>query len=627
MESRIAPIDVRFKPATCHLFFNRPFESYRQESESREKADLPREQQSRGAQRQIVGDIQSFRTSLGSKETQPKLTLENSMEDLRVAQVDARFCHSDYTPSRAERCQLEEILQGEVEKLEQCREEIASLEETLKSLKARKRGLDDNIRHCRSVLAVHRQVPTEIWDMIFTHLCLSLHNYSFEINHNTEYRLGEDVEIPIIETPTILLSQVCSRWRQIVHGLPRLWTSISVELQALPYDITESLLLHFSKARDHPLRVRIVRDADEPRPPLSDYGRDAWRVLEQSLYRCKVLVFEVSHLDFLEVGNLSFPQLEHFCEEAYRFGTTEDETPWFWEAIHRAPKLRSASVWSFHDKLPCSRLVSLHIRPLNRDEIRLLLDTLPTCEYLKDLTLEGLYAIAHMQPAVLERAAPSLKELTISPGRCGLRHDNPILSSFLTSLSMPSLVSFKLTCEEGWPPSLLTVTQRSPSLERFTFCTHIANGEDDVSTYPLLPLFQSLAGLKQFELYVGAGNSSWENKGNGTENTLFGNEILSAVLSNLRITPDSHILVPKLEVLSLRLFPVALNSKAVDEVEEVLLSRYMTSRPLREFHLHRTSAKWEEIGKVAVNPSIAERVREIGRRLGSQVVVADHASG
>ncbi|KAL0563764.1 hypothetical protein V5O48_018298, partial [Marasmius crinis-equi] len=429
---------------------------------------------------------------------------------------------------------------------------------------------------CRPALSVHYRVPTEVWEIIFSILCSILHRYSFRVDH--DFRDGSlELELPALE-----LSQVCSRWRGIAKSIPRLWSSICIDFINLPFDIVSPLELHLSNSKDHPLDICIVRDT-YPIPPLCERGSAAWRILSQHIQRCRNLYFRAVDLNFPEIRDLSFPVLESLREETVRYDDGGEEDSWLWQAIRRAPRLTSVSLWDFHRALPLSQLTVLELCCAARGEIEQFFDVLPACERLAHLCLQGLDD-SGMETVPFRRveAPSSFRKLSISDQYCSaIVANDPLLSALLRALSMPTLVCFELRCED-WPPWLLAMAERSPLLEDVRLMLHSPT-DSDVPSHPLIKFLQPLHNLTRFELSIGSVGRSG-----------YGNEVLAAVLSLFEKEPDRDTFLPKLRYLDLQLSDLTLDSTVVERALATLANRRFTSRNLKEFRLYRNSISGDD---------------------------------
>ncbi|KIL56552.1 hypothetical protein M378DRAFT_32350, partial [Amanita muscaria Koide BX008] len=69
--------------------------------------------------------------------------------------------------------------------------------------------LNDQIRRCKVALAPYKKIPKEIWLYIFELYC-------------QPGRLSTCVTWQ----PPVVLTQVCSAWRQIAISMPKLWSDV-----------------------------------------------------------------------------------------------------------------------------------------------------------------------------------------------------------------------------------------------------------------------------------------------------------------------------------------------------------------------------------------------------------------
>ncbi|KAL0066353.1 hypothetical protein AAF712_006612 [Marasmius tenuissimus] len=230
-------------------------------------------------------------------------------------------------------------------------------------------------RTCWLASPTSRRVPVEIWSMIFTLVIGS--TTSFVACNPHGVIPGSD----IAQSNAYNLTLVCSHWRQIVLGLPNLWTSIEVNLRNLEKDIRPGLKLHLDHSKGRPLDLVIDYRTKGSSNHAQDYpgwSESTCRTLDYLvrflLPRCKGLWiymdgFEDYFLNSPDIPYpfLSFPSLVQFSHDfdispslSWRAGQH-----WFWDALrHRAPLLRSVS--SLTGVLPISyvhypQLTELHI--------------------------------------------------------------------------------------------------------------------------------------------------------------------------------------------------------------------------------------------------------------------------
>ncbi|KAF9263938.1 hypothetical protein L218DRAFT_297712 [Marasmius fiardii PR-910] len=260
--------------------------------------------------------------------------------------LEPRFLRSNYMPPETERSRLEDLLREGEQDIKQMEEDISVLRCKLDQLERAKNATEATTGQCRAALSAHRGIPVEMWEMIFSELCLSLHDYSFDIRHVS----------PFLGLLATTVSQVCSHWNVISKGMPSLWSTIDVNLDESAYNVAILLDAYLSRSKETPLKVRIrsLDPANDSSAPLA-----MRRTLSKHLHKCRELVMAVIWSGFIEdlppIQGLTFPNLESYHDKY----VTPDVWPWFWEAIHRrAPKLNMVSATFLDPNIPFSQLTA-----------------------------------------------------------------------------------------------------------------------------------------------------------------------------------------------------------------------------------------------------------------------------
>ncbi|KAJ8079217.1 hypothetical protein PM082_021717 [Marasmius tenuissimus] len=522
--------------------------------------------------------------------------------------LDPRFRRSDYIPSYIERSELAEIL-------EQCQQEIAVIERSPAMFEEEKRSLEMTAGTCLSALSSQRRVPTEVLEIIFTMFCTVVHDYSFKLDYdNGNGDQNPDDRSISLEMPSLALTHVCSRWRGIATSLPCLWSSLSVNFNELPFDLTVPLGLYLSRSRASPLSLRITRFAGSRLEPLSEVGIAAWQKLASGFRRCRNLSSVVSYFDFPRLQDLSFPKLETVHDEEPHW---VEGTNWFWNAVMKSPRLTTVSLHHIRGLFPFTRLRALEMPLLNVYEQCQLLVGLQSSQRLEILTIGSMYYYEsrNRPPLVVDVKVPSLRTLFI--GRKTCRNDSICLVGLLLSLSIPSLEYLMLSCGGGWPPSLLTLAARAPLLTTLNLCVHrVVYDRDSISgdMFTLLLHSHSFPGLIHLGLYVSDAN---------TDRRAIGDSILVGVLSNLRMRPDSSIPLSGLKRVHLHVSQLSLNRRCVDQVLDLISERHSASRALTEFRVSRDPTPRlpgeERAEKIVLDPELQGDVQRIEGQLGVQV--------
>ncbi|KAL0574258.1 hypothetical protein V5O48_007687, partial [Marasmius crinis-equi] len=299
--------------------------------------------------------------------------------------IESHFRHSDHVPSDTERSHLEAIVREETGNIQRRDEEIIILEQKLANIRMENLASKDTISICHSALSVHRRVPPEIWEIIFSSVC---HPYSLQIDIDDTSDDFDNAEC-IAEAPALVLSRICSRWRKIMKGAPFLWSSISVEFGRSFSEISTVIDTYITNAGECPLDMHIVGGPDEP--PFGCPDANAWATLSRHFNRCGTLTLAFEFLSDLEsIDDLSFPHLKFLCEET-ESGEDAIESLWFWQAVQlKATNLTRVVLWSFSVFLPFSQITSLDIQMVHADEIQHIHEKLPLFPRLEELILRQL---------------------------------------------------------------------------------------------------------------------------------------------------------------------------------------------------------------------------------------------
>ncbi|KAJ3506693.1 hypothetical protein NMY22_g17164 [Coprinellus aureogranulatus] len=129
----------------------------------------------------------------------------------------AERLQTNYCPSEVEVGEIRKLLDTPHPEIPALDAEIARVSEQLKRLQSKRNGYDQYLATHRSLLSPIRRLPIEILHNIFVH-CLPT-------DHNS---LMSSAEAPM------LLTHVCKQWRDLVHGMPLLWSSIYIPIPNYP---------------------------------------------------------------------------------------------------------------------------------------------------------------------------------------------------------------------------------------------------------------------------------------------------------------------------------------------------------------------------------------------------------
>ncbi|KAJ7138092.1 hypothetical protein C8R44DRAFT_547135, partial [Mycena epipterygia] len=127
---------------------------------------------------------------------------------------------------------------------------IEALKETFRGTLADRMNLQEYVDGCRGVLAPVRRLPPEI-------LCEIFMAYS---SPSTQARTPADEKKKISKSDVLLVSHVCTQWRIIALGTPRLWSDIAVDVFNWPRDpapFLQVLRKSLERGAGHPLTLSV----------------------------------------------------------------------------------------------------------------------------------------------------------------------------------------------------------------------------------------------------------------------------------------------------------------------------------------------------------------------------------
>ncbi|KAG7086086.1 hypothetical protein E1B28_003601 [Marasmius oreades] len=340
--------------------------------------------------------------------------------------------------------------------------------------------------------ADHRQkVPTELWERIFAFVCFSpLRNRHQSLKITTHPSIKSRAVIMIAP---MILSHVCSGWREIVIHYPRLWSFIKIQLWAgFPKGGTYLATTFLERSMPHPLDLEVSMMETMWR---SEFATAALEVLKCHFARSERLVldsgdwldpFVLLPLQELDMtfnnllsfhGGHGFPPLNDDCE-------LETHKP-LWRALRQASKLTSVQMQRFYlvDVFPWHQLTTLTIEFIAGEDIEKFLKILDVSKNLHTLILKYFEYATELPLDASPRQVeiPSLRTLSIC-SRVGSGEEfspieipNSILDKLCASFVMPSLSNFEFSCESvdsesacvmSWPVPLLDMLQQSSATLR-----------------------------------------------------------------------------------------------------------------------------------------------------------------
>ncbi|KAK7026071.1 hypothetical protein VNI00_015717 [Paramarasmius palmivorus] len=154
----------------------------------------------------------------------------------------------------------------------------------------RKELLKKAVQH-RSWLSPIRKLPVEILQTIFLYTCPTNSSHSLVIDSDKAFR----------DAPAYKLSCVSFHWKTIASGLPRLWSSLKVDIFELDTDPRSLLQLYLDNSRNQPLNLEIschkygiaLGDNRNLKDRLGKYGFRILNMLFEHIHRCEILSLDI----------------------------------------------------------------------------------------------------------------------------------------------------------------------------------------------------------------------------------------------------------------------------------------------------------------------------------------------
>ncbi|KAJ8087704.1 hypothetical protein PM082_006540 [Marasmius tenuissimus] len=406
----------------------------------------------------------------------------------------------------------------------------------------------------RRAAASLRKIPVEVWEEIFTFVCLTEDTSSFYCYIDAGI---PDAKHEIDYSPCVV-SSVCSYWRAVALSYPRLWSFIEVHLHNLQWDIRRPLDLFIKNAQNHPLSVFISCSPDQK--GHTDTSRSALELLAKHLGRCETISLYIrgnfSVIDFPQPPTQSFPLLKAFYTDLTSARNLIDvqTSGWFWEAIRVAPLLDHLDMDQFpivSGAFPYRQVTHLTLRkPPNTSPPSL--KDLPLCRNLRTLTLFHYCRVkqaenprmrfVHREPPN-DVEIPSLRRLVIQNGHTTFP---TYLISLFTWFILPSLEELKIELEDPifppvsqFPTSFLpTFTRSTDSLRKLTL--QFSGFPEAADPSALFDVLKGTPNLIHLELFTQAKN--------GIIRASPVTRLFNALTIQPNSSPESYLL-PKLEVL------------------------------------------------------------------------------
>ncbi|KAK7028168.1 hypothetical protein VNI00_014983 [Paramarasmius palmivorus] len=287
--------------------------------------------------------------------------------------------------------------------------------------------------------AVYR-IPSELWSEVFTLACQSEQS-------------ALDVFSAEMRALPFALSHVSAYWRGIILGLPKLWSSVIVDLCRISKGRERIVELYLQNSGSQPLDLGIHQarafnsGIGTLKEHLGQHGYSSLKTLMSEFSRCKTLTIDFEGEALASIPRpwrrgLSFPILESFSYVCMDLDNEVDEgNSWLWHQIHNAPLLRELTVpndSSFLSGTHPANITTLSIADTSVDS---LLHILSICPHIAELSWFGFLNIIPpigVVPRTQQIRIPNLRKISLShlPAQ--------ELDSFIASVTLPGLVAVSI---------------------------------------------------------------------------------------------------------------------------------------------------------------------------------------
>ncbi|KAF9063704.1 hypothetical protein BDP27DRAFT_1451142 [Rhodocollybia butyracea] len=255
--------------------------------------------------------------------------------------------------------------------------EIARLHDQIMIIEAQKEQLEAQRAKLRALVSPMRKLPNEILLRILHHVCDSVGNRLFDIDEEA----GIDSP-PIPYLPSMVVSSVCSRWRNLALSSPSLWANLTVVIITYdrePDELGSMVALYMERSGAWPLKLSVYLErADE----LCSLG-----LLLQHTHRWESFTYRAPYsVSFSnKLSQLPFPSLLEL--DTSHFSGRESSALDLFEHAPRLHTLATTEVPS--PKAPFNQLKSLHfLMVMELSSPAELANILNNCPSLKTLSLE-----------------------------------------------------------------------------------------------------------------------------------------------------------------------------------------------------------------------------------------------
>ncbi|KAK7001510.1 hypothetical protein R3P38DRAFT_3049490 [Favolaschia claudopus] len=218
------------------------------------------------------------------------MLIDASAADQFKASPFAEYLHTNYVPTDAE---IEKILSH----LLLHEAELAHLEARIQDLTEKRDRVKSYVESHRALISNPRRMPQDVLEGIFLQCLPTQRNPIMSAS----------------EAP-MLLGQICSGWRSIAFGMPKLWASLHISLAFVAFKEGRkaAMLDWLERSAPLPLNLSVVFT-----PNIPDSRHAFSSILGLSARWGTLRTSNMSHADFEAMAHLDAPLVEH-VQAAYQ---------------------------------------------------------------------------------------------------------------------------------------------------------------------------------------------------------------------------------------------------------------------------------------------------------------------
>ncbi|KAJ7096944.1 hypothetical protein C8R44DRAFT_683680 [Mycena epipterygia] len=417
--------------------------------------------------------------------------------DYAVVELES-LLRTNYPPTAAQMHAIQQLLANGDAELQRLSETVSIISLVLAELKLQISERSVPLAALRGASSAIRHFPPEILGHIFI-FCRDDSEENYD-ESTKGWRTADPTHAPMV------LGQICSYWRSVVHGTPRLWNRVCLQAAGGVSQRTAPLIQQiFERSRNLPLYLNLTTPDMDSSASFSDGNDPLLAIVSDAHLRLKQLhitiyLREPAYFFALFPHDTFFPVLSSLDLEL----TAEDDSWDFGSVLdtfQRAPSLRTLSLRTNTEQdniitttFPWSQL---HHLTLNITlSVVVARDILIQCRELEAYTMNGLlYAEGDGSPSQQTSTLRRLRKLDVN--LCEELDDSPLI---FQSISLPNLETLSIHTRYGMLecPTRVLIALHARSGFRLK---HLSLDNVKLTVDDLAALLQCLSSLETFDLH------------------------------------------------------------------------------------------------------------------------------